>query len=118
MISFIIPAHNATAYLKRAIESIESDANACGGQKKIEIIIVENGSTDDTYLLAEDMASLYSNITAVRSQKGVSAARNKGIDIAKGEWIFFLDADDFILKGSITKLLHDADRLVPDWMVM
>lgn len=82
------------------------------GTKKIEIIIVENGSTDDTYLLAEDMASLYSNITAVRSQKGVSAARNKGIDIAKGEWIFFLDADDFILKGSITKLLHDADRLV------
>ena len=50
MISFIIPAHNATAYLKRAIESIESDANACGGQKKIEIIIVETGSTDDTYL--------------------------------------------------------------------
>lgn len=117
MISFIIPAHNATAYLKRAIESIESDANACGGQKKIEIIIVENGSTDDTYLLAEDMASLYSNITAARSQKGVSAARNKGIDIAKGEWIFFLDADDFILKGSIAKLLHDADRMAPDWIL-
>ena len=74
MISFIIPAHNAAAYLKRAIESIESDANACGGQKKIEIIIVENGSTDDTYSLSEDMALLYSNITVVRSQKGVSAA--------------------------------------------
>lgn len=87
------------------------------GTKKIEIIIVENGSTDDTYLLAEDMASLYSNITAVRSQKGVSAARNKGIDIAKGEWIFFLDADDFILKGSIAKLLHDADRMAPDWIL-
>lgn len=117
MISFIIPVHNASAYLKRAVESIENDANVCGGQKQIEIIIVENGSTDDTYSLSKDMASLYSNISVVRSQKGVSSARNKGIDMAKGEWIFFLDADDFVLKGSMSKLLHDADRMDSDWIL-
>ena len=86
-ISIIIPAYNAEGTLSRAVQSISEKEN-------IEIIIVENGSTDGTLKLAEAMMKDDDRIRVIQSEKGVSRARNTGIAAASGKWILFLDADD------------------------
>lgn len=87
MISFIIPAYNAEKSLKRCVESIRSH------HENYEIIIVENGSTDNTFQFAHSL----DHVRVFQSEKGVSNARNMGLDHAKGEWIAFVDADDYVL---------------------
>lgn len=103
LVTFIIPAHNAGDYLSRAIESI-----LCVSTDTVEILIVENGSDDDTYLIASDYQKKYNNVKVLQSEKGVSKARNLGLDNACGRWICFVDADDFIRKGAMKTLLTYA----------
>ena len=111
MISFIIPAYNAAKYLERVIQSILND-----GEKNdnYEILIVENGSTDNTTEVAEYFAFANPNIHVLHSPKGVSNARNYGIDHAKGEWIAFVDADDYLTKEGLMTMLEDAKSDVYD----
>lgn len=101
--SVIIPAYNAAPFIKRAVDSIRSQD--CDSW---EIIIVENGSTDDTYEIASGMSN--DKIRVFQSEKGVSNARNLGIEKAQGDWIIFLDADDEILPGSLKAMKHDLDN--------
>ena len=100
--SVIIPAYNAASFIKRAVASIDSQ-----DYDSWEIIIVENGSTDDTYEIACSLAN--DKIHVFQSEKGVSNARNLGIEKAQGDWIIFLDADDEILPGSLRSMKHDFD---------
>lgn len=86
-ISIIIPAYNAEGTLSRAVQSISEKEN-------IEIIIVENGSTDGTLQLAHSMMKDDDRIKVIQSDKGVSRARNAGINASSGKWLLFLDADD------------------------
>lgn len=91
-ISFIIPAHNAEKTLEKTVSSVKQlDID-------YEILLVENGSTDRTGMLVSGLSDRYENIRALTSEKGVSKARNKGIQEAEGKWIVFLDADDSCLK--------------------
>lgn len=101
LISFIIPAHNAEKTLSRAVESI-------GFRPLIEIIIVENGSSDYTLKTARNLAYLHPEISVWQSEKGVSNARNKGIEKAHGLWLAFVDADDWMLPGAVETMLKDA----------
>lgn len=94
MISVIIPTHNAEKTIMRAVESITSQF------RDYEIIIVENGSDDKTFDISRKLATNNSKITITQSALGVSCARNIGIDLAVGEWIMFLDADDYYLDGA------------------
>ena len=110
-ISFIIPAHNAEQTLEQIVESVRRlDVD-------YEILLVENGSTDRTGKLVSELSDRYENIRALASEKGVSRARNKGIEEASGKWIVFLDADDVCLKV-IEKLmiriapLEDVDLVI------
>ena len=89
--SFIIPAYNAAKTIRASVESILSKV------PDAEVIIVENGSSDDTYATASKLAEACGNILLLRSEKGVSEARNTGIRHAAGEWILFVDADDLWL---------------------
>ena len=114
-ISFIIPAHNAEQTLEQTVASVRQiDADH-------EILLVENGSTDRTGKLLSDLSEKYGNIRAFTSEKGVSKARNKGIEEASGKWIVFLDADDVCLK-EIEKLitqityLDDVDLVMGSYM--
>ena len=98
--SFIIPAYNAGNNLDGAVHSIVSRI------PDAEIIIVENGSTDNTLSLAGNLALENTNIILLQSEKGVSAARNKGIRSASGKWLIFVDADDrWVGSGEILKSL-------------
>ncbi len=93
--SFIIPAHNCATTIENTVKSIVAI------QIDSEIIIVENGSTDNTANVIKSMADTYSNIKLFTSDKGVSKARNKGMDVATGDWIIFVDADDKSLPGVV-----------------
>ena len=108
--SVIIPAHNAEKTLRRAVESVlaamefvESDAVIASHRQDqeentvplFEILIVENGSEDATEFIARSLQAEHEDsVRLLKSEKGVSNARNRGLEEAAGEKILFLDADD------------------------
>lgn len=104
LISYIIPAYNAADTLERAVESITHTCN----MEKCEILIVENGSTDYTNSVALKLIQKYGeNVKLIHSEKGVSRARNEGLKNARGEWIVFVDADDYIVSKSKKYIYED-----------
>src|SRR6185437_7308560 len=97
LVSVIIPTYNCVNYISRAIHSVLFQT-----YPNIEIIVVNDGSTDDTSKLLD---ILFSNKITVINQvnKGVAAARNAGIKVAKGKYIAMLDADDIFLNDRISE---------------
>jgi len=96
-ISVIIPVYNAGKYLSKAVESVLST-----GHNDLEIMIVDDGSTDDSHLIACRYAQQYPQVVKSlthrgQASNGVSASRNSGIRKSTGEAICFLDADDYML---------------------
>lgn len=106
-LSIIVPAYNAGNDLSKSINSI---VNQCSNLDKIEILIVENGSTDDTTEIALSLAKQYPCIRVLHSDKGVSNARNIGIESARGNWLMFLDADDALVEDGIARVLLDMQK--------
>lgn len=106
--SIIIPAYNAENTIERVIDSITNRLKSC------EIIVVENGSTDNTSTLIENLCNRDSRVKLIHTPKGVSVARNAGIIKANGTWISFVDADDLWIANeesisTLTKDCSDAD---------
>jgi cellulose synthase/poly-beta-1,6-N-acetylglucosamine synthase-like glycosyltransferase len=102
-VSAIIPTYNYGRYLSRAIESVLVQ------QYPIEeIIVVDDGSTDNTRAVVESFGERIRYIH--QSNQGISAARNNGIGIAKGDWIAFLDADDWWMPEKIRLQMEVAVR--------
>lgn len=94
--SIIIPVYNVEAYLERCLQSILEDR--C---KDLEIILVDDGSTDSSGDLCDQYAGRYQNIKVVhKANGGLSSARNAGMDEAAGEWISFVDSDDWVDQDS------------------
>lgn len=110
MISIIVPVYNVEKYLDRCIESIINQT-----YKNIEIILVDDGSTDKSGEICDNYANLDTRIEVIHKVNGgVSSARNKGLDIANGEYIGFVDSDDYIHPKMYETLLsnlidYDAD---------
>lgn len=102
-LSFIIPAYNCENSLRDCVASIENDIQESNAP--CEVLIIENGSTDGTWDVAETLKEKYKNVVLLKSDKGVSKARNKGMKQAKGKWLAFVDADDEWIHGSIGKML-------------
>jgi glycosyltransferase involved in cell wall biosynthesis/CDP-glycerol glycerophosphotransferase (TagB/SpsB family) len=96
LISVIVPIYNTEAYIAQAVDSVLEQS--IGFAEHIEMIIVDDGSTDRSADVAKDYLKLYPhNITYIRQENaGVSAARNAGLSIAKGEFIHFFDGDDSV----------------------
>lgn len=106
VISVIIPAYNAQEYLRDCLESVLAQSF-----QDYEVIVVNDGSTDRTLAIAERYAEKDSRIRVLTtSNQGVSCARNHGIDMAKGEWITFLDSDDGLCQAALEKLLSVASH--------
>ena len=104
-ITTIIPAFNAAGTLADAVRSLA--AQRIDGH---EVIIVNDGSTDGTRAVAEKLALGRDGVWTIdQANAGVSAARNTGLRVARGEWVHFLDADDWMLPGGLARLLKAAD---------
>ena len=92
MISIIIPVYNREQYIEECIRSIQAQS-----YKNYEIILIDDGSTDNTLSICRSLAESEPAIRILESgHVGVSAARNIGLDAAEGDFIFFLDSDDII----------------------
>ncbi len=98
LVSIIIPCFNSAKFVSRSIDSALSQS-----YPYTEIILVDNNSTDETLSILKDYQSRYPDKITVLTElkKGAPAARNQGLNAAKGEWIQFLDADDEILTAKI-----------------
>lgn len=112
--SVVVPVYNVEAYISETIESIITQS--C---QNIEIILINDGSTDNSGIICESYAKIDSRIIVIHQRNsGVSAARNRGIDLAKGEYICFVDGDDTIDSDMIELLYtfgynHDIDLILP-----
>lgn len=103
LISVIIPVYNVDKYLNKCIESV-----ALQTYGNLEIIIVDDGSTDSCSDICDKWSGKDSRITVIHQQnKGLCAARNAGLDVCKGEFISFVDSDDYIDTNMI-KYLYEA----------
>lgn len=104
LLSIIIPVYNVEQYLERCIESIINQT-----LKDLEIILVNDGSTDRSGEICERYANQDNRILVINKKNGgVSSARNVGLEIARGEWIAFVDSDDYIEKNMYEILYKNA----------
>jgi glycosyltransferase involved in cell wall biosynthesis len=101
LISVIVPAYNAEKFLERSLCSILSQSYTC-----LEVIVVDDGSTDTTYDIAVQKAADDARVKVFRKPNGgLSDARNYGLDKACGEYITFVDADDYLTENALSLML-------------
>ena len=109
LLSIIIPLYNNAQYISRCVESII--AQDFRDDQPIEIIIVNDGSTDNAIEIVTNLQKKYDSIRLINQEnKGVSAARNRGIDEAKGKYIYFIDPDDALSPGYFTTFLDWLEK--------
>lgn len=103
-VSFIIPAYNAEQYIEECLESICLQ----DGIEK-EIIVIDDGSKDNTLNILDECQKKYDNIQVVKQEhRGASVARNTGIELAKGRWICFVDSDDYLAGDCIRDIIKQC----------
>ena len=104
LISVIVPIYNAQQYLPACIDSVLNQSYS-----NIELILVDDGSKDGSFEICRSYCEKDKRVTAVTGEnKGVSGARNKGIELAKGEYLCFVDSDDELTLDAVEFLLNDA----------
>lgn len=100
MISVIIPVYNVEKYLYRCIDSIINQKNV-----EIELILVDDGSTDKSGEICDSYRTRPNVIVHHQDNNGVSSARNQGIRLSKGEYLLFVDSDDWLAENALSELL-------------
>lgn len=104
MVSVIVPAYNIEEYLPRCLDSILNQS-----YRDLEIILVDDGSTDSTGVICDEYAEKDSRVVVIHKENGgVSAARNDGMNIASGEYVSFVDGDDWIDREMYETLYKNA----------
>lgn len=116
-VSIIIPVYNVEKYLKKCISSVQNQI-----YKNLEIILVDDGSKDNSATICDDFAKRDNRVKVIhKANGGVSSARNAGLDVACGEYVMFVDADDWISEDLCEKILsqnNDADLVIGGYTVM
>lgn len=116
LISVIIPVYNVEKYLHRCLDSVIAQT-----YQNLEIICVDDGSIDESGRICDQYAVRDARIKVIHQEnQGLSAARNRGLDAAEGEYIAFVDSDDYILEGMYKKMLdklldYSVDLCVCQW---
>jgi glycosyltransferase involved in cell wall biosynthesis len=114
LVSLILPIYNINEeYLEKCVKSIMSQT-----YKNIEIILVDDGSKNNSLKVCNNLASEDSRIVVYHQENsGVSIARNKGIEISRGEYICFIDPDDWIVENYVEKLLDSIVNTKADFAI-
>ena len=106
MLSVIVPVFQVEQYLEQAINCLLKQ-----NTDDMEIILIDDGSTDKSGEICDCFSAQYTFIKVLHQKNsGVSSARNKGLKIAKGEYVAFLDPDDFIDEGYYSKMLACLEK--------
>ncbi len=115
-ISIIIPVFNAEKYLRRCLDSVILAMQGISG----EILTVDNDSADDSLSILREYAKKYPKLVSVLQchTPGAAAARNYGVNKARGEYIWFIDSDDKITKDSVSKLLNKSKEMDADLVML
>jgi glycosyltransferase involved in cell wall biosynthesis len=109
----IVPVYNSESTIRRCVSSLREQS-----EKRIEIILIDDGSEDGSGALCDEMSVKDSRILVIhQSNKGVSAARNAGLDAARGKKIIFADSDDYVGPSYVENLLSAADLSVAGYVL-
>lgn len=112
-VSVIIPVYNSIKFVRQCLDSI-IDQTLSG----FEIICIDDGSTDESYTILSEYSSQYKNIRLVWQQNlGQGPARNKGVALARGKYVKFVDSDDYLSPNSLQILYNTAERTKADIIV-
>ncbi len=112
-LSIILPVYNAEKTIERAINSVIADTDC-----DIELIVVDDGSTDNSKSIIENLVEKDNRIVYYRKENGgVSSARNCGLNLAQGVYTGFLDSDDAFVEGGIKKIISKAKQEQPDMLI-
>lgn len=105
LVSVIVPAYNVGKFIRKCLCSIMEQTYS-----NLEIIVINDGSTDDTKTIIKDLLHVDKRIIFIdRENKGVSASRNEGISVAKGAWLVFVDGDDYLASDYVEHMLDIAN---------
>src|SRR5690554_4196064 len=100
LISIITPVFNSQDFLSKCINSVIKQSLL-----NFELILINDGSTDNSGIICDEYAKKYTQIKVIhQDNQGVSVARNRGMYESKGEWLFFLDSDDFLSEDSFSTI--------------
>ena len=111
LVSIIVPAYNVDKYIEKCLSSILDQTYT-----NIEVIVVDDGSTDQTGKLLDSLSQHDSRVQVIHKKNaGVSAARNSGIEISTGDYLVFVDADDYIAKDYIEYMLSLIENTGSDF---
>ena len=106
MVSIIVPVYNIRSYLPHCVKSLLGQTYG-----DIEIILVDDGSTDGSDKLCDSLAASDRRIFAIHKPNGgLSDARNAGLDRARGQWVLFVDGDDYLAPRAVELLMKEAEK--------
>jgi glycosyltransferase involved in cell wall biosynthesis len=111
LVSIIIPCYNASPWLEETLRSALAQS-----WKNVEIIFVDDGSTDDSLAVARNFEA-HGLVVVTQANRGASAARNQGLQLARGAFIQFLDADDLLAPDKIASQMEMAGKSEPGTML-
>jgi len=113
-ISAIIACYNNSSDLIRCVDSLYNQGLM---DDEFEVIIIDDGSTDDSGQIADNYTKTKSNVTVVhKKNEGVGVSRNLGLSLARGKYLHFIDGDDFVLSGSYRYIVDNCTKEDPDVM--
>lgn len=111
-ISIIIPVFNSVRYVVTTLDTILTQS-----YKDYEIILIDDGSKDDSAAVCKQYAKTNQCITFIsKKNEGVAITRNKALDIARGEYIFFVDSDDIVYPGTLADVVSALKDFAPDFL--
>ena len=113
-ISVIVPVYNTAKYVRECVESL-----AEGFPRDGEILLIDNGSTDESLKVCRDLARKFKFVKVLEfEESGAAAVRNFGLERAQGEYVWFVDSDDFVKSGAVEKLLRRFEETGADGVVL
>lgn len=112
LLSIILPVYNSENFLKECLNSLVTN------NLSIEIILVDDGSKDNSSIICDKFSTKYDNIKTFHlTNKGVSAARNFGLKHSNGQWIWFVDSDDLVTKSALNSIIENIGLYEPDVLI-
>ena len=114
-LSVVIPLYNQAHLIERCVKSVESQGFS---EEELEVIIINDGSTDNAIEVVVGLQRQYSNIRLINQEnRGLSGARNRGLDEAKGKYIYFIDSDDELRHGYLFHFVNALEKSTADLFV-